>query len=137
MPTDAEATAHEDAFVHAFIQKDYRERLLFELRKRRPRFLQRFCHESLTCLDTRFVTTIEPPNSDPAHILRLLNGKGAEKSCYAISMSDQLDGQFLPLADALSVAVGFGLPTILSCRPGILAYIETEQVAGPPDRLIV
>jgi hypothetical protein len=134
---EAEITSHEENFVRAFVDKDRRERLLFELRKHRGRFVSRFNHDALKYLDSRFVTPLERPNSDPAVILWLLQARGAAKSCYAISSNDQIDGQILPLAEALSAAVGFGMPSILSCRPGLLAYIETEQVAGPPDRFIV
>ena len=123
--------------MQAFVDKDRRERLLFELRKHRGRFVSRFCHGALKYLDSRFVTRLEPPNSDPAAILRLLEARGATKSCYAISSNNQIDGRILPLAEALLAAVGFGMPSILSCRPGLLAYIETEQEAGPPDRFIV
>jgi hypothetical protein len=137
MPADTQATSHEETFVNAFVTKDYRDRLIFELRKRRGHFLGRFCHGALTYLDSRFVFAMSRPNSDPTEILRLLNSRGAERNCYAMSMSDDIDGRILPLAEALSVAVGLGLPTILSCVPGRLAYLETEQVAGPPDRFIL
>lgn len=137
MSNNAEIVTHEEAFVNAFITKDYRDRLHFELRKRRGYFLGRFCHAALTYLDSRFVIAIPPPNSDPAQILRLLKSHGAENNCYAISMYDDIDGRILALADALTIAVGRGMPTILSCRPGTLAYIETEQEQGPPDRFLV
>ena len=131
---DPEITLHEEAFIEYFVQKQRRERLLFELRKHRGRFLGRLTHGALECLDLRFATALPPPNSDPAAILRLLEARGAGKTCYAISSNDQIDGRILPLSDALYAAVGFGMPSILSCCPGLLAYVETEQVAGPPDR---
>jgi hypothetical protein len=136
-PTDTEITAHEEAFLDAFVVKDRRKRLLFELRKHRGRFLRRFNHDALKYLDPRFVTALTLPNSDPSAILRVLQASGAVESCYAISSNNHIDGRILPLADALAAAVGLGMPSILSCRAGMLAYIETEQVAGPPDRYIV
>ena len=135
--TDPAISAHEEAFVQAFVDQDHRDRLLFELRKHRWQFLGRFSHDALNFLDPRYVTAIEPPISDPVDITRLLQAAGADQTCYAISLNDQIDGQILPLADGVAAAVGFGMPTILSCRPGIVAYIETEQVQGPPDRYIV
>jgi len=135
MPADSEI--HEESFVKAFVKKDYRDRLAFELQKQRGRFLGRFCHGALKYLDPRFVITIPPPNSDPVEILRLLKARGSEHDCYAISMTGDIDGTTLPLSDALGIAVGGGMPTILSCQPGRLAYLETEQVAGPPDRFIL
>ena len=136
MCAETEATTHEDAFVNAFIRKDYCDRLLFEVRKRRNHFKRRFS-DAMRYLDPRFAIAIPRPNSDPSLILQLLNSKGAGPACYAISMSGDIDGRVLPLVDALDVAVGFGLPTILSCHAGQLAYLETEQVAGPPDRYIL
>lgn len=137
MPAEPIAAAHEETFVNAFIEKDRRDRLLFELRKRRGDFLGRFCHDALIYLDPRYVVALKPPNSDPAQTLKLLRSRGAGPTCYSISMSDGLDGRFLPLADALAIAVGLGMPSILSCLPGELAYLEAEQEAGPPDRFLL
>jgi len=107
-----------------------------ELRKQRPRFLGRISHDALTYLDPRVVVTIKPPNSLPAQIYQLLHSRGAPETCYAMSMSD-IDGRILPLSEALEVAVGFGMPSIISCCPGQLAYLEAEQSFGPPDRHIL
>lgn len=43
----------------------------------------------------------------------------------------------MPLAQALDLAVGWGMPSIVSCRPGELIYVETEQEAGPPSRYLL
>lgn len=129
--------SHEQGFVASFVQKDRQDRLVFELQKHRGRFLGRFCHTALDYLDPRFVIRLDPPNSDSSAILRLLTAKGAGPKCYAISMNAFIDGRILLLSEALEAAIGFGLPTILSCRPGKLAYIETEQVTGPPERFLL
>lgn len=136
MYSEPEALAHEEAFVNAFIDQDRRERLLFELRKHRGRFLQRF-NDPVGVLDPRFVTVIKPPNSHPEQILKLLKSKGAPDTCYSISTRDELDGRFMPLAGALKLAVGWGMPSIVSCRLGELVYLETEQEAGPPNRYLL
>ena len=70
-------------------------------------------------------------------IFQLLRQEGAGDFCYAISFSEEIDGQHLPLLDALKRAVGFGLPSILSCLPDQLAYFESEQGFGPPKRFII
>lgn len=145
-PREIDAATHEEAFVNRFIVKDHRERLLFELQmrhtpsrkvERRGRFLGRFSHGALKYLDSRFLTVLEPPNSDPAVILDILNREGAAQLCYSISTADAIDGRILPLREALKVAVGFGMPSIVSCLPGRLAYLETEQEIGPPGRYIL
>lgn len=135
---------HGCAFINAFVQKDYRKRFLFEFEQRYnpksiekgARFLGRFNHAALKYLDPRFVTRLEPPNSDPLEILKLLKREGASNTCHAISTSC-IDNRTLPLSDALAVAVGWGMPSIISCVPGQLVYLETEQIAGPPDRYIL
>ena len=128
---------HEEAFVAVFIQRHHRERLLFELASRRGRFLSRFCHAALHYLDPRYVVTINPPNSDPDEILAILKKHGAGKDCYAMSCNDDIDTRIFPLKEALPAAVGHGLPSILSCLPGKLAYLETEQDFGPPPRYLL
>lgn len=137
MTAEVDATIHEEAFVKSFITKGHRDRLSFELSKRRGDFLGRFCHESLKYLDPRFIVVLPKPISNRAEILQQLKSMGAKQSCYAISMSDEIDGKCVRLTDALSIAVGFGLPSILSCEPGQLAYLETEQEVGSPDRFIL
>ena len=135
--TNTDVAIHEEAFVKSFVKKDYRERLSFELRKRRGDFLGRFSHQALEYLDPRFVIELPTPNSNRAEIRRELMDRGAANSCYAISLSDEIDRKMQPLDEALAIAVGFGLPSILSCLAGELAYLETEQEAGPPDRWIL
>lgn len=137
MYSESEALAHEEAFVNAFVEKDRRERLHFELRKRRGDFLRRFNHGALALLSPRFVTVIKPPNSFPPDILKLLKDKGAPNTCYSISTRGELDGRFMPLTEALDLAVGWGMPSIVSCRPGELVYLEAEQEVGPPDRYLL
>ena len=143
---EIEIATHEEGFLNGFIGKVHRDRLRLELQSRdipkrriarRARFLQRFSHAALKYLDPRFITTLKPPNSDPVEIQRLLEGRGAEPTCYAISSEESIDGRILPLGDALEAAVGYGMPTILSCLPRRLAYLETEQEVGPPDRFIL
>ena len=146
MDVDGDPKLHGSAFVDAFVEKSYRDRLHLELQwrnvptrriERRGRFLGRFNHDALKYLDSRFVVPIEPPNSDPSVIRQVLVRMGAPDTCCAISSADAIDDRILPLSEALAVAVGFGMPTILSCVPGRLAYLETEQVVGPPDRYVL
>jgi hypothetical protein len=137
MSTENHAANHEEAFVKSFITKGYRERLSFELKKRRGDFLGRFCHDSLLYLDPRFIFELPKPNSDRIDVCRELKLRGAKDSCYAISMNEDVDRKTLKLADALAGVVGFGLASILSCVSGELAYLETEQISGAPNRFIL
>jgi hypothetical protein len=46
---------------------------------------------------------------------------------FAISEDPRLDQRELPLMDALRQVVGGGMGTVLSCIPGCLAFVETED----------
>jgi hypothetical protein len=62
---------------------------------------------------------------------------GAGDFYYAISFHEEIDGKHSPLDYALEKAVGFGMPSLISCLPDRLAYFESEQVFGPPERFIL
>jgi hypothetical protein len=85
----------------------------------------------------RYLKPIPAPNSDYHDILSYLRLKHAPEMCYVISTIKDIDGQFIPLTDALKRAVGFGLPSIVICIPGKLAYFEAEQVVGLPPRYLL
>lgn len=127
---------HEEAFLEAFITKERRSRLRFELRKRGG-FMDRFCHDALSVLDPRFVSRLPLPISDAEQVLQALRQHGAVGTCYAMSMCERIHRRLLPLQEALDAAVGHGLPSIISCLPGRLVYVETEQERGPPDRFLL
>ena len=46
---------------------------------------------------------------------------------FAMSEDPRLDQQELPLVEALKQIVGRGMGTVLSCIPGRLAFVETED----------
>ncbi len=46
---------------------------------------------------------------------------------FAISEDPSLDQKELPLVEALERIVGYGMGTVLSCIPGRLAFVETED----------
>jgi hypothetical protein len=129
----------EITFIQSFISRGRRERTQLELlsEKKRVRFLSSLCHNYDRVLDDRYLNKIPKPNSDYETILELLKQEGASDTCYAISANDEIDGETLKLSDALEKAVGFGLPSILICIPGKLAYFEAEQTAGSPPRYLL
>lgn len=126
-------------FIEAFVQAQRRERARFELgsAKRRGAFLSRLCHQYADLLDPRYLIPIAPSGASPEAIVALLRGRGAGRSCYAISTIDALDGQVVDLAEGLRRAVGHGLPSILLADPGRLGYFEAEQEQGPPPRFLL
>lgn len=131
--------SHESMIVKSFFTKRVQERVQQELSspKKRLTALNRLCHRYEDTLVKEYLIEIPEPNSDYMDIFHLLQQEGAEDDCYAISFCEKIDGQHLPLLDALKKAVGFGLPSLISCIPNQLAYFESEQEFGPPKRFII
>ncbi|MDN7245558.1 hypothetical protein [Planococcus shenhongbingii] len=129
----------EELIVKSFFDKRVQDRVLYELFKpeKRDLALHRLCHSYKKMLKTKYMIEIPPPNSDPSDIFELLKSNKAEKMCYSLSFNKDIDGQEMPLEEALRHAVGFGVPSIISCRPGELAYFEAEQEYGAPPRYLL
>jgi hypothetical protein len=62
---------------------------------------------------------------------------GAGDLCYSISWDEEIDGKELPLIKALEIAVGLGMPSLISCIPNKLVYFEAEQEVLPSPRFIL
>ena len=135
MNTSTDATDHGAAFIRSFIVKERRDRLLFE--RTRGGLLNRFCHHAESLLDQRYARKLTDPISSYHQIVDVLRKLGTVRKCYVLSMCGDIDEQTLDLTEALSRAVGFGMPSIISCLQGELVYLETEQNFGPPDRYIL
>ncbi|HWL51090.1 MAG TPA: hypothetical protein VNQ90_01550 [Chthoniobacteraceae bacterium] len=123
---------HGGTFIRSFVVKERRDRLIFEHSK--GLLLGRFCHEAESLLDRRYARRYTEPVRGWRQIAEILRAAGAGRRCVALSHCAEIDGRILDLEEALSKAVGYGLPSIISSLPGELAYLETEQVSGPPDR---
>jgi hypothetical protein len=113
---------HEEATIRAFVSPSRRERWLGLLAsaKRRRSFLGRLNH--CRDIDERYATPV-PSNANIAAVLR---SHGAPETCYVLSDIPTIDGQELPLDDAID-QVEFGMwGTLISCVPGRLAYYYDE-----------
>jgi hypothetical protein len=78
-------------------------------------------------LNSRYATRVASTESNPLAIEKLLRGLGAPDICYCLSENPELDGREMPLGEALSTTVGYGMGTLISCVPGELAYYESEE----------
>jgi len=120
---------HEEMFVASFIQKERRERALFLLRHpaKRHEFTAKLAH--VRWLDERFVTHI---TGDTAHtvaeLVALLKQNGASSTVWVISENRTIDGQQLPIEDAMTSIWGGNKGTVLSCVPGKLAFLRGEAM---------
>ncbi len=127
----------EKLFVKAFVTKNKIKRSLFELnfKKKRINFFSKLCHRYDKILNARCMRKTQTSNSKD--IFNSLKKEGAKNTCYIFSFFPELDGCKMPLSDALKQCVGRGMPSIISCIPGKLAYFEAEQEVGPPPRFIL
>jgi hypothetical protein len=99
--------------------------------RRRAELFDKLCHRYAVVLDWRYA---RPAGGAPEKELRRL---GAAATCYCLCGPDELDGREAPLAEALAALSGRGLPVLLVCRPGVLAYFEPEHESGAGQRFIL
>jgi hypothetical protein len=130
---------HEEIIVKSFFNKRLQDRVIFELTsaKKRKDAIGRLSHNYMDLLNNKYMIEIPKPNSDYVEIIELLKRYGAKEVCYVISYDENLDGKALLLLEAMKNSVGNGMPSIISCIPGELAYFEAEQVMGAPPRFIL
>ncbi len=75
------------------------------------------------------------PNNQTASVIEgLLKNLGASTECYVLSENSKIDGQLMPLREALNEIVGFQMASLISCIPGTIAYYEGE---GKNQRFIL
>jgi hypothetical protein len=119
----------EEATIRAFIISERRERFLVHLSspKHRRKVTESLAHPNLGWFDSRYVRSIPPAQSGKEGIARILRAKGAGQTCWAISENRKLDAKEFELDFALAEIVGCGMGTILSCVPGKLAFVESED----------
>jgi hypothetical protein len=119
---------HEEAVVKSFIEPSRQERFLGFLAapKKRRKFTDELAHRRDRFLNSKFLKSIPPSQTNPTSLYALLKQLGAPDICWVISEGD-LDGQEVELITALREIVGCGMGTIISCVPGRLAYFESED----------
>jgi hypothetical protein len=133
----AENAANEPdhaALLRPFLARQYRAR--YEAvrpgSRRRVELLNKLCHRYEEVLDWRLARPAEGVALD-----KELRALGAAVRCYCLCGPGELDGRELPLAEALAALSGRGLPVLLVCRQGALAYFEPEYERGPGLRYIL
>lgn len=121
--------AQEEATIRTFIVRERRERFLALLAnpKRRRKVTDSLAHPNPAWFDSRYVKPIPPAQSSKEGIARILRAKGAGQTCWAISEDRNLDAKEFELESVLAEVVGSGMGTILSCVPGKLAFVESDE----------
>jgi hypothetical protein len=129
----------EEIIVKSFFNKRIQQRVLFELSSPKKRWdpLRGLRHKYYDTLRNEFMIKIPEPNSNFEKIAEMLKNHGAGEFCYSLSDCEEIKSKELPLLTALEKAVGYVMPSIISCISGKLAYFESEQSYGPPPRFIL
>ncbi|MGG0741462.1 hypothetical protein [Niallia taxi] len=127
---------HEEQIVKGFIVKRIQDRVLFELSKKkyRDKLHSRLTNYFKTTVDKRYIQTIEYINIP--ELIQLLKREGAPSQCYILSYDQEYDGKYYSLNDALEKLMFNGMPYIISCIPGKLAYFQGERELGEPVRFL-
>lgn len=118
---------HEKEVVRAFIVPTKRHRYLdfVSTPRKRNKLIRELAH--FKDIDPRYKKFLPPSRQHPADIATMLTSKGAPLFCWVISEYSEIDAREMLLADALQETVGRQMGTIISCVPGRLGFIETED----------
>jgi hypothetical protein len=118
---------NEQAFIAAFVKRSKRERYREILSN--PRLRHKFTHQlaHFTDFDSRYRLPIPSNKLFIDNIARELQKRHSPNIVFAISENPALDQKEVPLVEALEHIVGCGMGTVLSCLPGRLAFVETED----------
>lgn len=115
------------ALISAFIKRSKRDRYREILAD--PRLHHKFTRQlaHFRDFDPKYRVEIPSGKSSVEYIAKELKKRHSPDIVLAISENSELDQQDLPLQEALLETVGLGMGTVLSCIPGRLAYVETED----------
>jgi hypothetical protein len=119
---------HSSALIRAFIAPRRRERYLALLASPRGRDKLRRRLAHLHDLDPRCCHELPKGVHTAQEVGAHLEAKGAPAECVLLAEDRELDGQRLPLGNALEAVIGRGMGAFISCLPGQLAFYEGEDV---------
>lgn len=118
---------HEQSLIAAFVKRNKRERYREILAN--PRLRNKFTHKlaHFTDFDPQYRLPIASHALGVESTARELQKCHSPSVIFAISEDPALDQKELPLLEALQKIIGHGMGTVLSCIPGRLAFVETED----------
>jgi hypothetical protein len=118
---------YEETTIRSFIVRRKRERYLAFVRD--PGLRTKLTHQlaHFKDIDPKYKRVVPASKRSAWGIGRVLAGMGAPALCYVISEHPRLDRIEMPLEEALETFIGSGMGAILSCIPGRLAFIQTED----------
>lgn len=118
---------HETSLIAAFVKRGKRDRYreIVSNSRLRHKFTDQLAH--FKDFDPQYRLPIPSNKLFADNIARELDKRHSPKIVFAISEDPALDQKEVPLVQALEQIVGRGMGTILSCLPGRLAFVETED----------
>jgi hypothetical protein len=118
---------HEASLISAFVKRNKRERYreILSNPRLRHKFTSKLAH--FTDFDPQYRAPLPSNKLHAANIALELQKRRSPSVVFVISENPALDQQELPLVEALKEIVGYGMGTVLSCIPGQLAFVETED----------
>jgi hypothetical protein len=121
-------TVHnEHSLIAAFVKRSKRDRYreILSSERLRHKFTNQLAH--FTDFDPKYRVAIASNKLFVENIALELQKRHSPSIVFAISEDPTLDQKELPLLEALRQTVGRGMGTVLSCIPGRLAFVETED----------
>jgi hypothetical protein len=118
---------NELSLIAAFVKRSKRDRYreILSTPRLRHKFTDQLAH--FTDFDPTYRLPIPSDKLFVDNIARELQKRQSPGIVFAISEDTVLDQKELPLVEALKQIVGRGMGTVLSCIPGRLAFVETED----------
>jgi hypothetical protein len=117
-------SVHEEAVIKAFVQPDRQRRFLEAVANsnKRWKLTDELNHLRSRFLVPAYITPLKGTESLPDNVYAMLHRLGAPETCWAIG--GPFDGTEVPLLKAVRDS-GDGF--LLSCIPGRLAFVKTEE----------
>lgn len=119
--------SHERAFVESFVNPARRERFLDSLSspQRRRVFNAELYHPRSNFLSQQYIERVPPGEDRRGPVAAKLRRLGAPDVCWVFG--NDFGGEEMGLEDALDKLIGEQSGTIISCLPGKLAFLESEN----------
>ncbi len=123
---------NEEALIAAFVKRAKRDRYreILSSTRLRHKFTNKLAH--FTDFDSRYRLPIPASKLFAGNVAGELRRRRCPEVVYVMSEDPKLDQKELRLMEALEQVIGRGMGAVLSCIPGQLAFVETED-----DRFIL
>lgn len=117
----------ELSLIAAFVKRSKRDRYreMLSNPRRRHKFTSQLVH--FTDFDSKYRLPLPSDQLFVDNIAVELRKRRSPNIVLVVSENTVLDQKKMPLLEALNEIVGRGMATVLSCIPGHLAFVETED----------